>query len=108
MLGDDKGVGLDGHGKDCVLPFVDGGEFVDVAIELGKCGVEVRGLFAKQGDENGGVVVEGVGLYVVERLPEVFVSPRRLSEPEHSVLDPDAVMVLQGVEAEATHMAEPV
>ncbi len=47
MLGDDAGVGLDGHRKDCVLPLVDWKELVDVAVELGKGSVEVRGFFAE-------------------------------------------------------------
>ena len=66
-------MGLNGHGEDCVLPFVDCKEFVDIAIELGKRGVKVQGLFAKQEDKNGEVTVEGIGPHIVEQLPKVFV-----------------------------------
>ena len=75
LLGIDVGVGLDGHREDCVLPVVHCGEFVDVAVELGEDGVKVRGLFAEQGDKDGGVVVEGIRPHVVEGLPKVLVGP---------------------------------
>lgn len=57
------------------MPFVDDGEFVDIAIELDKSGVEVRGIFAEQENMNGNVVMEGVGPQVVRRLFKVFVDP---------------------------------
>ena len=34
LLRDKVGVGLDSHREDCVLPLVDSGELVDVAVEL--------------------------------------------------------------------------
>lgn len=54
------------------MPLVDCGELVNIAIELGKGGVEVRGFFAKQGDKDSGIVVEGICPHVVEGLPKVF------------------------------------
>lgn len=65
---------FNGHGKNCVLLFVEGKEFIDSAIEHGKYKVEIWSLFAKQRDSNSGVVIEGVGLYVVEQVLKVFVS----------------------------------
>ncbi len=41
ILGNDKSIGLYGHGKNHVLSLVDSGKLVDVAIEFGKGGVEV-------------------------------------------------------------------
>lgn len=73
MLGNNKDVGLDCYGKDCILPFVDCGEFIDIVIELSKYGVKVWGLFAKQKDENGGVVMESIGLYIVKQLLKIFI-----------------------------------
>ncbi len=101
-------VGLDSHREDCLLPLVDCGELVDVDVELGEGGVEVRGLFAEQGDKDGGIVVEGIRSHVVERFPKVLVGPRCFPEPEHSVLNGDPIVVLQGVEPESAHLAEAI
>ncbi len=108
MLGDDVSVGLNGHRGDCILPLVDCGELVDVAVELGEGDVEVRGLFAQQGDKDGGVVVEGIRPYVVERLAKIFVGPRRFPESEHSVLNANLIVVLQDVEPESANVVEAV
>ena len=102
------GGGLNSHRKDYVLPLADCAELVDVAVELGKGSVEVRGLFAEQGDKDGGVVVEGIRSHVIKKLSKVFVGPRRFPEPEHSVLNADPIVVLQGVEPEFAHLAEVV
>ena len=90
------------------MPLIDCGELVDVAVELGEGGVEVRGLFAEQKDKDGGVVVETLRLYVVERLPKVLVGPRRFPEPEHAVLNADPIVVLQGIKPESAYVAEAV
>ena len=75
MLGNNKGVGLNGHRKDRVLPLVQCGELIDVGVELGEGGVDVRDLPAEEGNKDGGVVVKGVGLYLVKRLAQVFIGP---------------------------------
>ncbi len=90
------------------MPLVDCGELVDVDVELGKGGVEVWGLFAEQGDTDGGIVVEGIRPYVVEGLSKVLVGPQRFSKPEHSVLNADLIVVLQDVEPESAHVAEAI
>lgn len=52
--------------------------------------------------------MEGIRPHVVKGLPEVLVRPRRFPEPEHAIFDADPVVVLQGVEPKATHVAEAV
>ena len=68
-------MGLDGHREDRLLPLVHCGELVDVGVELGEGGVEVRDLPAEEGNEDGGVVVEGVGPHLVKRLAKVLIGP---------------------------------
>lgn len=108
MLGDNKCVDLNGYGENCVLPFVDSREFVNICIKLAKCEVEVRSLFTKQKDKNSGAVVESVGPQIIKQLFKVFVGPRRFSEPEHAIFNLHAVLVLQGVEVKTKHVAESV
>ncbi len=57
---------LDCYRKDYILPFIDYGEFIDVAIELGKYKVKVQGFFAKQRDENSSIMMKNISLNIVE------------------------------------------
>lgn len=66
MLSNNTRIGLNDHGENCVFSFVDDGKFVDISIELGKSGIEIQSLFAKQENENSGVIMEEVGPYVIE------------------------------------------
>ncbi len=108
LLGKNKGVGLDGHREDCLLPLVHFGELVDVCVELGEGEVEVRDPSAEKGNENGSLVVESVGLHLVKRLAKVFIGPWSFLELEHAVLDADAVLIIQGVKPEAKYEAKSV
>ncbi len=108
LLGNNKCVGLDGHREDRLLPPVHLGELVDVGVEHGEGGVEVRDLYAKEENEDGGVVVEGVGPHLVKRLAKVLIDSWSFSELEYAVLDADAVLVMQGVEPESTNVAKAV
>ena len=57
------------------MSLVHRGKLVDIGVELGKGGVEVRDLPAEEGNEDGGVVVEGVGPHLVKRLAKVLLDP---------------------------------
>ena len=57
------------------MPLVHLGELVDVGVELGEGGVEVRDLPAEKENENGNLVVESVGQHLVKRLAKVFIGP---------------------------------
>ncbi len=75
LLGNNKDVGLDGHWEDRLLPLVHCEKLVDVGVELGKDRVEVRDFLVEKGNEDGGVVIEGVGPHLVKRLAKVFIGP---------------------------------
>ncbi len=68
-------MGLDGHQDDRLLPLVHCEELVDIGVELGKGGVEVWDLPVKEKNDDGGVVVKGVGSYLVKRLARVLIGP---------------------------------
>ncbi len=68
-------MGLDGHREDRLLLLVHCRKLVDDGVELGEGGVEVRDLPAEEGNEDGGVVVKGVGLYLLKRLAKVLIGP---------------------------------
>lgn len=58
--------------------FIDGGEFVNVDIELGKCGVKIWGFFTKPKNKNSGIIVETVGIYIVKQFWSCKTSNRTL------------------------------
>ena len=68
-------MGLDGHREDRLFPLINCGELVDVRVELGVGGVEIRDLADEERNEDGGVVVEGVGPHLVKRLDKVLIGP---------------------------------
>ncbi len=68
-------MGLDGHREDRLLPLKHYRELVDVGVELGESREEGRDLFAEERNEDGGVVVESVGLHLVKRLAKVLIGP---------------------------------
>ncbi len=57
------------------MPLVHYEELVDIGVELGEGGVEIRDFPAEEGNKDGGVVVEGVGPYLVKRLAKVLIGP---------------------------------
>lgn len=85
------------------MPLVHYRELVDIGVKLGKSKVKVWSLLAKQKNEDGDVVVEGMGLHLVKKLAEVFVGPRRFSKLDHAVFNANAVLVI-----ESTHMTETI
>ena len=48
---------------------------MNAAVEFGEGAVEMRGLFAKERDKDGRVIVEGIRLHFIKRYPKVFVGP---------------------------------
>lgn len=66
--------------------------------------MEVRGLFAKEKDKDGYVIIEGIRLHFVKRLLEVIICFLRLSELEQAIFNIDIIVILHEFEVESPYM----
>lgn len=73
---------FDCHWEDWLLPLIHHGELIDLRVRFGKCRMEIRDFFVKKQDKDDGLVVENIGLYLIEQLNKIFVGSRDLQELE--------------------------